>query len=259
MNMADFEQKTDEYGTTILKLIRVKEVGGGSVRLFGHIMLSIKHYKESDTEMMIVRLISLAGNTITRASLSNVTASEKLSLNKFAATVNHRTNSVDFGPVQGGYIEESLRGRGIGSFGFNELISWLKANFEDYAVNPFEFLSPENATPDDIDRRNRFLESFGFTLGFTDVTQKSGTMKAKKVSVLKERYNAEKIEELDIEQFVFNLINEKASLEKSYGDLKTEYAARGEELLAGIPKSEIIKYTIIGCVLVLFIMVLLMV
>ena len=254
--MADFEQKTDDYGTTILKLIRVKEVGGGSVRLFGHIMLSIKHYKESDTEMMIVRLISLAGNTMTKANLSNVAASEKLSLNKFTATVNHRTNSVDFGPVQGGYLEESLRGRGIGSFGFNELISWLKSNF---AVNPFEFLSNENASPDEIERRNKFLESFGFTLGFTDVTQKSGTMKAKKVSVLKERYNAEKIEELDIEQFVFNLINDKASLEKSYSDLKTEYAARGEELLAGIPKSEIVKYTIVGCVLVLLIMILLMV
>lgn len=257
--MADFEQKADEYGTTILKLIKVKELGGSSIKFFGHIMLSMKHYKESDTEMMIVRIISLAGNSLARANISNVAASEKLSLNKFTATVNHRTNSVDFGPIQGGYIEESIRGRGIGSYAFNEVVSWLKANFEDYAINPFEFLSPENSTPEDIEMRNKFLENFGFTLGFTDVTQRSGTMKAKKVSVLKERYNAEKIEEMDIEQYVFGLINDKSSLEKSYTELKSEYAARGEELLAGIPKSEIIKYTIIGIVLIFVIMILLMI
>lgn len=257
--MADFEQKTDEYGTTILKLIKVKELGGASIKFFGHIMLSIKHYKELDTEMMIVRIISLAGNSATRANISNVFASEKLSLNKFTATVNHRTNSVDFGPIQGGYIEESLRGRGIGSYAFNEIIGWLKSNFEDYAINPFEFLSPETATAEDLDMRNKFLENFGFTLGFTDVTQRSGTMKAKKVSVLKERYNAEKIEEMDIEQYVFGLINDKSDLEKSYSELKTEYAARGEELLAGIPKSEIIKYTMIGCGVILVIMILLLI
>lgn len=257
--MADFEQKTDEYGTTILKLLRVKEIGGGSIRLYGHVMLSIKHYKESDTEMMIVRFISLAGNTIARANLNNVAASEKLSLNKFSATVNHRTNSVDFGPIQGIYVEENLRGRGIASFSLNELISWLKSNFEEYTINPFEFISPDNATQEDIEGRNKFLENFGFTLGFTDVTQRSGTMKAKKVSILKEHYNSEKVEELDIEQFVFGLINDKANLERSYNELKVEYAARGEELLAGIPKSEIVKYTAVGCVVVLIILTLLLI
>ena len=84
-------------------------------------------------------------------------------------------------------------------------------------------------------------------------------MKAKKVSILKEHYNSEKVEELDIEQFVFGLINDKANLERSYNELKVEYAARGEELLAGIPKSEIVKYTAVGCVVVLVILTLLLI
>ena len=42
--MSDFEQRTEEYGTAILKLVRVKEASGSNTRLFGNIVFSMKHY-----------------------------------------------------------------------------------------------------------------------------------------------------------------------------------------------------------------------
>ncbi len=82
-------------------------------------------------------------------------------------------------------------------------------------------------------------------------------MKAKKPSLLKSYTNNEKLEEVDIEKFFFNLLNERNKLEKEYNELKVEYAARGEELLGGMPKGDLIKYTVIGSIAVLVIMLLL--
>ena len=84
-------------------------------------------------------------------------------------------------------------------------------------------------------------------------------MKAKKPSLIKNYINSDKLEELDIEKFFFNLINEKNKLEKDYNELKVEYAARGEELLGGMPKGDLIKYTVIGSISVLVIMLLLVI
>ena len=38
--MSDFEQRTEEYGTAILKLVRVKESTVSNTRLFGNIVFS---------------------------------------------------------------------------------------------------------------------------------------------------------------------------------------------------------------------------
>ncbi len=222
--MSDFEQRTEEYGTAILKLVRVKEASGSNTRLFGNIVFSMKHYKENESEMMLV---------------------------------NHRSNSIEFGPTQGLFLDKNLRNRGIGTFAFNELIVWLRENFQEYSITPFDFVTGDNMEDDEREIRNKFLENFGFTLGFTDITQRNGTMKAKKPSLLKSYTNNEKLEEVDIEKFFFNLLNERNKLEKEYNELKVEYAARGEELLGGMPKGDLIKYTVIGSIAVLVIMLLL--
>ena len=51
--MSDFEQRTEEYGTAILKLVRVKEASGSNTRLFGNIVFSMKHYKEKDRKSVV--------------------------------------------------------------------------------------------------------------------------------------------------------------------------------------------------------------
>lgn len=255
--MSDFEQRTEEYGTAILKLVRVKENAGMNSRLFGNIVFSMKHYKESDNEMMIVRVIPVTSNPTRPIRAVSGNASDQLSINKVFALVNHRSNSIEFGPSQGLVLDKNLRNKGIGSFALNELISWLRENFQEYSITPFDFVTTENADEDDREVRNKFLENFGFNLSFTDVTQRNGTMKAKKPSLLKSYINSDKLEELDIEKFFFNLINDKNRLEKEYSELKVEYAARGEELLGGMPKGDLIKYTVIGSISVLAIMILL--
>lgn len=255
--MSDFEQRTEEYGTAILKLVRVKENAGINSRLFGNIVFSMKHYKEGDNEMMLVRIIPVTSNSTRPIRAVSGNASDQLSINKLFALVNHRSNSIEFGPTQGLVLDKNLRNKGIGSFALNELISWLRENFQEYSITPFDFVTSESADEDDRDVRNKFLENFGFNLSFTDVTQRNGTMKAKKPSLLKNYINSEKLEELDIEKFFFNLINDKNRLEKEYNELKVEYAARGEELLGGMPKGDLIKYTVIGSISVLAIMILL--
>lgn len=255
--MSDFEQRTDEYGTAILKLVRVKEAAGSTTRLFGNIVFSMKHYKEGDSEMMLVRIIPVSNNSVRPVKSSSGNASDKLSINKMYALVNHRSNSIEFGPPQGLLLDSTLRNKGIGTFAFNELVMWLRENFQEYSIMPFDFVSNESSEEEERDIRNRFLENFGFTLGFTDVTQRNGTMKAKKPSLLKPYTNTDKLEEVDIEKFFFNLLNEKNKLEKEYNELKVEYTARGEELLGGMPKGDLIKYTVIGSIAVLVIMLLL--
>lgn len=257
--MSDFEQRTEEYGTAILKLVRVKEISGVNSRLFGNIVFSMKHYKEGDNEMMLVRIIPVTSNSSRPIRAVSGNASDQLSINKVYALVNHRSNSIEFGPTQGLFLDKNLRNKGIGTFAVNELISWLRENFQEYSITPFDFVTADNADEDDRDVRNKFLENFGFNLSFTDVTQRNGTMKAKKPSLIKNYVNSEKLEELDIEKFFFNLINEKNKLEKDYNELKVEYAARGEELLGGMPKGDLIKYTVIGSISVLAIMILLII
>lgn len=257
--MSDFEQRTEEYGTAILKLVRVKEISGVNSRLFGNIVFSMKHYKEGDNEMMLVRIIPVTSNSARPIRAVSGNASDQLSINKVYALVNHRSNSIEFGPTQGLFLDKNLRNKGIGTFAVNELISWLRENFQEYSITPFDFVTSESADEDDRDVRNKFLENFGFNLSFTDVTQRNGTMKAKKPSLIKNYVNNEKLKELDIEKFFFNLINEKNKLEKDYNELKVEYAARGEELLGGMPKGDLIKYTVIGSISVLVIMLLLVI
>lgn len=255
--MSDFEQRTEEYGTAILKLVRVKETAGSNTRLFGNIVFSMKHYKEGDSEIMLVRIIPISSNAARPIKSTSGNASDQLSINKIYALVNHRSNSIEFGPTQGLFLDKNLRNKGIGTFAFNELIMWLRENFQEYSITPFDFVTGDNVEDDEREMRNKFLENFGFTLGFTDVTQRNGTMKAKKPSLLKCYTNTEKLEEVDIEKFFFNLLNERNKLEKEYSELKIEYAARGEELLGGMPKGDLIKYTVIGSIAVLVIMLLL--
>lgn len=246
--MIDIDQKAEEYGTTILKLIRVKSAVGGNVKFFGNIMLVIKHYKENDTEIMAVKIASITSQSSITANLNNIAASGKLSLNKITAMVNHKTNSIDFGPSQGVLLDEFIRGKGIGTYAFNEIVLWLKKAFGEYAVNPFDFSLGEYSSETEKSIRNDFLEHFGFTIDFSDPTQTSGTAKIKKASSLKEHYNSDKIDELDIEKYVFGLIGEKYKLEKDYGELKHNYETRGTEVINGIPKSDIIKYTLGLCI-----------
>ena len=252
--MSDFEHRAEEYGTAILKLVRVKETSGINSRLFGNIVFSIKHYKEGDNEILVVRVILVTSNSARPIRGVAGNANDQLSINKIFALVNHRSNSIEFGPPQGLFLDKNLRNKGIGTFALNELIIWLRENFQEYSITPFDFVTNENGEEDDKDIRNKFLENFGFNLSFTDVTQRNGTMKAKKPSLIKNYINSEKLEELDIEKFFFNLINERNKLEKDFNELKVEYAARGEELLGGMPKGDLIKYTVIGSISVLVIM-----
>jgi len=254
--MADFEQKTAEYGKTTLKIIRVKEVVMGLPRNFGTFMISENHLKEQDNEMLLIRIKSLTyANKQYVNNLYSLKADNKLSINKLFVSVNHRSESVEFGPIQGFHMEEVLRDKGIGSYILNEIISWLKQHFPTYTVEPFEFFATDTTLTDDKERRNKFLENFGFNLQFTDIAQKSGSIKIERVALIKEYTNYDKIEELDMELYIFGLVQEKNKFEKDYSELRTDYQMRGEELLGGIPKPEIIKYSIIAAIVIFIIFI----
>ncbi len=253
--MSDIEQRTNEHGSTTLRLLRVLEPSASGMRVFGNVLLTEKRYKEEDNEMLMYIVTPLHGNLTALINAKQGSANDKLSINKITVAINHRMNSIDFGPAQGIFIEQSIRGKGVTTFVVNEMIRWLKKNFPDYTINPFEILDYENATEEGKDSRNKFLEKFGFSLSYTDITNKSGTMRAKKPAVLKEVYNSERIEELDIEHYVLGLINDRGKLEGDISKLKVELSTRGEEIFKGVTKSEFIKYTLIGCVLVIVLLV----
>ncbi len=241
----DLEQKMLAYGDNNLKLIRVSE-GGTKNRFLGNILVSVRHIKDGSQEMFSVRVQPL---TATAATLRS--GAEKLSINKFEATVNHSDRSISFGPAQGIQIEEAMQNRGIGTYALNELILALRNACPNYTFNPYEITLPEETTISQREKLIAFLSKFNIALGFSDIEQRVGTIRAGQPQQLVTHFNAEKIQELDLEEFLFQLVSDRNKNENEMNNMKAEISRMGEETFSGIPKKQLVKYTLICCGLTL--------
>ena len=61
---------------------------------------------------------------------------------------------------------------------------------------------------------------------------------------LKEMYTGM---ELDIEDYVFQIVSERNKNESEINNMRAEISRMGEETFNGIPKRQLVKYTLIGC------------
>ena len=251
--MPTFEQKTLENGNAIVKLIRIIEPTNNNIRSHARILIPVKHYKENSDEMMVIRTTPLTG--LNNKSHFTISA-EKLSINKLTATINHLEKTITLGPAGGLNLEDHLRGKGIGTYMMNLLVVWLKRNFSDYTILSCECSIQENAAGNNKDRFMNFITNFGLIFKPQDNLMREGIIESIKVYSLKEHKNTDKVEEVDVERFIFETVRDKTIIESKYNELKEEFDSRGKELLAGVPKTDIIKYTVIGCAAVIIIFVL---
>lgn len=145
--------------------------------------------------------------------------------NKFQIYVNKYEKKVNFGPASNIYIENrDFRGIGVGTYGFNEIISWVKNNFPDFKVSPISVSDVDAEDPINRRRRNHFYEKFGLKGIFNDAEQRSGKYYIDKVSSLitsnsPNHWKKIELPEMIVSQFVENdksnymLINSNKTLE----------------------------------------------
>ena len=247
----DLEQKMLMYGDNNLRLIRVIESSGKS-RFVANILISVRHIKDGSQEMFSVLIQPL---TATAAILRK--EADRLSINKFEASVNHMDRTINLGPLNGVQIEESLRDRGIGTYALNELIVALRNCCPNYTFNPYEITLPAETTPEVRERLLTFLSKFNIAMGFSDIEQRVGTIRAGQPQQLISHYNVEKIQEMNLEEFIFQMVGERYKNDNEITNLKTEISRMGEETFSGIPKKQLVKYTLIGCCVTLLVIFLL--
>jgi hypothetical protein len=242
MNIQELEQKMLSHGDNNIRLVRVNEMGGSKSRFLGNLIISLRHFREGNDEIFSVR-VNLVANIASRSN----TMGEKLSINKFEAYINHSDRTIRLGPPSGAQLEEGLQNLGIGTYAFNWLLSELKRIVPHYGFNPFEITLSETMTISSKERLVSFLTKFGINFNFVDIEQRNGTLRANTPTQIINHYNADKILELDLEEYLFSLIVERHKSETEITKMKSEIERMGEESFAGIPKKQLVKYTLIAC------------
>jgi hypothetical protein len=253
MNIQELEQKMLSHGDNNIRLVRVNELGGSArAKFLGNILISLRHFREGNDEIFSVR-VNLVANIASRSN----TMGEKLSINKFEAYINHSERTIRLGPTSGAQLEENLQNYGIGTYAFNWLLAELKRLVPNYGFNPFEVTLPETMTISAKERLMAFFTKFGINFNFVDLEQRSGTLRANTPTQIMLHYNSDKIQELDLEEYLFSLIVDRHKYETEISKMKAEIERMGEESFAGIPKKQLVKYTLIACgFTILFILVL---
>ena len=251
----EMEEKLNTYGDINLKLIRVADSNSKNA-LFGSILVTIRRHTEGNKEIIQVKVTPLSASA---ASVAASSATEKLSINKFEATVNHSDRTIAFGPSHGVQIEEALQNKGIGTFAMNELIEILKKTAKTYTVIPFEIMVSEDFTLAQKERVVAFMGKFNINFSFTDADQRAGYMTSPPPQQLISYYNQSKVQEMDVEKFFFQIIADRVKNESEISHLKHEVDRIGDESFAGIPKKQLVKYTLVCCGLALIFILLLII
>lgn len=236
----ELEQKLDNFGETSFKLIRASaspSFGGFA----GNILMTVKHYNDGDSEMVSIRIRSL----INSGKLNNL--DEKLSINKVEAVVDHKEKTVKIGPIQGIQIENNLQNKGLGCFMLCELAQWLKKSATGCSIAPYEVSLSESVSVLEKEKLLAIAAKFNLDASLNGLSQQDLIIKFPPVSQINEYYNSDKIQELELEEFIVNLVSERLKKEQEIDNMKQEIEKLGEESFGGIPKKQLIKYTLICC------------
>ena len=94
----------------------------------------------------------------------------------FLLVVNRDERQVKFGPDGNIVVRNTdLRGLGIASYAFGELIRWAQASYADFTVHPIKVGSGDAWDPVNRERRNHFYEKHGFRGTFHDANCSDGS------------------------------------------------------------------------------------
>jgi len=110
--------------------------------------------------------------------------------------VDHVTHIVRFGPESGLQIEPW--NRGIGRFLIAQGIHWAQKKWSGYKVESFALPSKDGLNEDTRMRRDHFLKTQGFEVGYADAQHMKGSFKDVQVGNLHSTWNNDKIQIIEI-------------------------------------------------------------
>lgn len=159
----------------------------------------------------------------------------------FYLVVNKTARSVKFGPKD--YIiifQRELRGLGIGSYAFGELIRWARPKMPEFTVDRVKVGAGDARDPVNHLRRNHFYEKHGFRGEFSDPDKTDGFYYIDRVSDLIASDVSPNWVEKDIPETLFKLLDR--NLENENGLEKANAAIEVERNRNSALLERMIKY-----------------
>ena len=127
--------------------------------------------------------------------------------------VDHEAHVVSFGPDSGIQIEPW--NRGIGRFLIAQAIHWAQKKWATYRIEGFDLASKDGLNEDTRLRRDHFLRTRGFEVGYADAQHLKGSVKEVQVGNLNNTWNTDKVQILEI-------LEASAMLEKAEQNMKEQ-------------------------------------
>lgn len=105
--------------------------------------------------------------------------------------VNHAERRISFAPEAGLQVEPG--NRGLGRFLLAQAISWARQHFSAYQVEDFALGMKGSLDDENRQRRDKLLESLGFSVEYEDALHMKGRIHAGLVANLKADWNRDKL------------------------------------------------------------------
>ncbi len=105
--------------------------------------------------------------------------------------VNHAERRISFAPETGLQVEPG--NRGLGRFLLAQAISWARQHFSAYQVEDFALGMKGSLDDENRQRRDKLLESLGFSVEYEDALHMKGRIHAGLVANLKADWNRDKL------------------------------------------------------------------
>jgi hypothetical protein len=123
----------------------------------------------------------------------------------------------------------------------------MRAVAPSYNFMPYEVTLQENVTDDKRALLETFLSKFNIPITFSDPERRLGMVRASTPQHIIHHYNQDKIQEVDVEEFLVNLMSEKSKNESEISSMKSEISKLNDETMGGLSKEQLVKYTLIVC------------
>jgi len=177
--------------------------------------------------------------------------------NKLSCTVDLISHSIKFPHLNRYKLSKTYRGYGLSSYAMNEIVTILKNNYHDFAVEPVHFSF--EASDEDVDRSAffGFMEKFGFWFSFDGDDNNKGILNIERAEMLKLSLRKDTLTELEIAPFVKSLFADRAKLTEDIARIKTDFKDKNK-VFNRFEKDQFITLllNIIGALCLLLLMVL---
>ncbi|WP_022850589.1 hypothetical protein [Limisalsivibrio acetivorans] len=202
------------------KLIRAKQkLPGDRERVFAYCMITTVTQKMERSESISVEILPIVKDELisNNDEFGEKTQQEEFNrekhVNRFSARADYASEIITITHGAKMMLNENIRGYGIGTFAFNEIIRWMIMRYPNYLIDSIHLNFLDVPTESARERAVRFLENFGFRFEFDKGSNEKGRFNVPLALNLHEHHNRTKVDELDIAMFIRQLLIERYQME----------------------------------------------